>query len=44
MAALASLLYACACMDADRGQNPDHEPPAGEETWDPEIEDGIDQP
>lgn len=27
--------------DADWGRNTDHDPPAGEETWDPDLEDPL---
>jgi hypothetical protein len=27
--------------DADWGRNTDHEPPTGEETWDPDLEDPL---
>jgi hypothetical protein len=39
----AGLLCGCAWTDADRGRNTDHDPPAGEESWDPSIEDAIDR-
>jgi hypothetical protein len=29
-------------MDADGGRNSDHDPPGGEESWDPDLEDSID--
>jgi hypothetical protein len=41
-ALLAVLLSACTWMDADRGRSSDHDPPGGEESWDPDLEDGID--
>ena len=41
--ALTILSAGCGWADADRGRNIDHDPPPGEETWDPDIQDPIDQ-
>jgi hypothetical protein len=39
MVVASALVFGCAWTDADRGRNTDHDPPAGEESWDPNIED-----